>query len=575
MNPKGIFFGIDGGTWRWIGPFMDRGLMPNLARLRQEGASGQLETSIPSQTVPAWGCITSGVNPGKLGLFHFVANSHADYDEGPPTGTSHVKVKSIWHYLTEHGRKSIVINTPLSFPTSRFDGVMISPQSAQFGQHLVQTHPPELMTELQKELSLDVGQFAAKLRRMAFLKNRRLGPGHIQQRRERLTALVEFNDLLTDMLEAMTLHLMRTREWDFLMTMFPITDTIQHHLWDCFDSQHPGYDARVAEGFETALERACTRVDRALGRVRDAAPPGTPIVIMSDHGFSSYHRAFNVNRWLETEGFLKRNGLALTEPIIKRYPMTDVLRRVGLGPLLARLPRAIRDARLPVPRRVPRATPAVVDWSATQAYGMSFGINLNLAGREPNGSLTAADRPDVVQRLRQRLMELRDPLTGEAVVAAVFEGSEIYSGPVAAHAPDLLFILHDGFAVRKSLADKDAVTAAPADGFLSGQHVATWSGWRDGLFFAAAPGIRPGSRAAGVRVLDLAPTMLHLLGIDPPEDMDGHVLDDLFEPSYGADHPTRRDPKASIWLDAPAATPVSEEEQRVLMDHLRNLGYLG
>ncbi|MDP2662612.1 MAG: alkaline phosphatase family protein, partial [Dehalococcoidia bacterium] len=123
-NPRVTVVGIDGGTWKLLKPLMQDGVMPNLARLVEGGASGDLRSTLPPWTPTAWSSFATGKNPGKHGVFGF-ASQKAD---GSATWTSSksVRAASLWHILNQHGLTTGLLNVPMTYPPQEINGFMIS-----------------------------------------------------------------------------------------------------------------------------------------------------------------------------------------------------------------------------------------------------------------------------------------------------------------------------------------------------------------------------------------------------------------------------------------------------------------
>src|SRR3569832_2836857 len=95
-NPKVVVFGVDGATFNVMRPLIEKGRLPHLAKLIKNGVSGPLQSTVPPVTAPAWVSFMTGVNPGRHGIFHFVANSHLDYEEGTLLGSAQIGEKTLW-----------------------------------------------------------------------------------------------------------------------------------------------------------------------------------------------------------------------------------------------------------------------------------------------------------------------------------------------------------------------------------------------------------------------------------------------------------------------------------------------
>ena len=572
MNPKGIFFGIDGATWSVMGPMAERGELPNIRRMMEQGASGPMTSTLPPQTVPAWGTVVSGMNPGRLGIYHFLSDSHRDYDQGRPVGADDTGVKFLWQYLSESGRRSIVVTTPLGFPPGSPDTLAVSPirNPELYGEDVISTSPPELKAELEEALGLRMADLVQQ--KMAVEQGKATAGEAASD--AHLDRLVRFNTIGIDMVRRGTLHLMRNHPWDFLMVVFSSIDGVQHHFWAYMDPQHPAHDPRLARRYGGVIRDMYRQVDAALGEVMDEAGEDVNLMIMSDHGFGPIHRYFYVNRWLEEQGLLSRNGVAPAYREWRKVPLGRGLARIGLGPLARVLGPAGRIP-VPVPRPRQRAMVDLVDWKRTRAYATSYAINVNLAGREPQGSVPAAEYDEVVARIKEALLALTDPVSGERIVEAVFEKSEIYEGDAVAAAPDILYVFREPwYYAKKQIGPRASFGDVRTEDGISAHHVNSVQGWKDGIFLARGPGIRSGLRTGQVDIKSLTPTMLYLLGEPVPEDMDGAILEDIVDPALLASRPPRRESR-SVRRGETGPAEVSAEEEEKIKESLRKLGYLG
>jgi predicted AlkP superfamily phosphohydrolase/phosphomutase len=162
-----------------------------------------------------------------------------------------------------------------------------------------------------------------------------------------------------------------------------------------------------------------------------------------------------------------------------------------------------------------------VDWNNTQAYALGFGtIFLNLKGRDKHGIVSPDEARAVSQEIAQKLLELSDPLSGIKVVKQVYLRDEIYSGPYMSDAPDLVFGFRPGYRVSWQTAIGGAPWGLFADNFKS------WSGDHciDPEFVPGIIFLNRKLPATSPRIIDIAPTVLDVLGLAIPEEMDGKSL---------------------------------------------------
>jgi predicted AlkP superfamily phosphohydrolase/phosphomutase len=210
-----------------------------------------------------------------------------------------------------------------------------------------------------------------------------------------------------------------------------------------------------------------------------------------------------------------------------------------------------------------------VDWPRTRAYAQgNFGqIFLNLKGRQPHGCVAPEDARAVLDDLKAGLLAIPHPETGAPLVERVYERDELYQGPCAHLAPDLTVVLGDWR--YRTIGLHDFTT----NRFISPAFGPTGDHRMEGILVAAGPPFRAGAVPAQATLLDIAPTLLHLLGVPIPGDMDGRVLTELLDPAFTAVQPEHEPVPAAV---APSAIPqaYTEEEDAAIQQRLSDLGYL-
>jgi predicted AlkP superfamily phosphohydrolase/phosphomutase len=506
---KVCIIGFDGGSLelveRWAGA------LPNLRRLMSEGSVGALRSTIPPVTSPAWNCMISGCNPGKVGVYGFF---HEENGRFRTTNYKDQAVPAMWDLMGDAGRRVGVVNVPVTFPPNPVNGFLVSGGLfSPMYREVRFTYPRDLQEVLDRVAGgyevmpiIDLGVPGKERHYLAEIRR------HI----ERQTRAVEY--------------LLRTEPWDFFMYVLFVIDPTQHYFWRYMDRTHPLHDARGAARYGDAIQSIYRMADEALGRFLATLPSDTTVLVVSDHGFGPMYGYFLVNEWLRREGFLALrpgSGAAERRPGYLLRMRSHVLRRLD--------PRAIRFVLRWVPRRLLQRftigglaasefddVTANVDWSRTAAYGGLSGggnIRINLAGREPHGSVPPEEYDAVRQKIVARLLELRDP-AGRPVVTKVYRREELYQGPYVDRAPDLLFVIDD--------CHYDQLLRLGGKGgeiWTSSYPRTGWHGLR-GMFIAHGPQIKPG-RLAEVRLVDIAPTALHLMGMTVPAHMDGRVVSEM------------------------------------------------
>ncbi len=542
---KALVLGLDGAAWEVIEPLFRDGQLPNLRRLMKRGTHGRLRSTIPNMSAPAWGAFMTGKNPGQLGVYDFYTYDPSKYSFLEPSLITSAPMagQSLWDILGRLEYRVGVITVPVTYPPWEVNGFMISgyPCPDTRRNH---TYPPELAEEI-----AECCNWRADTQRTATLEEL---AGMGQQ------MMIQRTDL--------ALRLFRRHPCDFLCLVLGATDMAQHYFWK-YSAPGQGGEGCDRTVLGDVIPSIYRQADKCLERLLEICEEETAVIVLSDHGGGpAADRAVNTNVWLRQMGLL--------QVARERQLMTSISQRM-LRLVKSRFRRWIRIRRwLPsaLRHRVRQVSfnVASVDWTRTQAYRFPMsppaeGLVINVAGRQPQGIVQPGRE---YERVRSRLMEqvsqLRDEVTGEKLVSAVYRREDLYHGEHAHRAPDLVILLKEGY--RGGTGLQGPLVTPYELGQVNGQHTL------DGIFIAAGPDFKADHRLDGAHILDVAPTLLHALGVPIPEDMDGRVLDDLFRGTYLQDHPVRYSRALG-----PSGSPEGEltaEEEETMKEKLRSLGYL-
>jgi predicted AlkP superfamily phosphohydrolase/phosphomutase len=266
-----------------------------------------------------------------------------------------------------------------------------------------------------------------------------------------------------------------------LVCVFDATDRIQHMFWRHTEEGHPARGAGVSE-HAGAIEDLYRHNDAMVGRIREQLREGDMLIVLSDHGFTSFRRGVNLNAWLHRNGYLAlKAGTAGTEEWLRE-----------------------------------------VDWSNTRAFALGLtGLFLNVEGRESEGIVKPdGEATELKAELVERLTGLVDEETGEVAIREAFDTAKLYSGPYLGNAPDLLLGYNRGY--RASWDGATGVVAGP----VCEDNVKPWSGDHC-VDPRLVPGVLFCDRAIEKEdpaLIDIAPTALWLFGVEPPGHMDGNSL---------------------------------------------------
>jgi predicted AlkP superfamily phosphohydrolase/phosphomutase len=392
--------------------------------------------------------------------------------------------------------------------------------------------------------------------------------------------MADFADRLrreVELRERVALHIMRTETWDMLQVVIMATDEVQHTFWQCQAAD----DSSPLAKYRHVIRDIYQRCDEAVGRLIDAAQQdgrATDVIIVSDHGAGRFEWMVNLNQWLAEQGLL--HFRANTARPIKQLRST-VMERAGQAyrrymPARARM--AIRNTlgaqRFSQMQQEFQSAllTTTIDWANTQAYSLGAGGNLyvNVKGREPTGMIEpGAEYEAIRQRLIDALLAMRAPDNDAPMVRQAYRREELYHGAMLDHAPDVIVQWTDYAYWGRGYYGSQVSAFEQQRHFDFSDQPLTGSHRPEGILIAYGPHIRSGARVQGAKLVDLAPTIFHLLGFAPPAEMDGRVLSEMLIDVGAA--PIQM---AATTSAAPEQFDYTPEEAAQISEHLRALGYL-
>lgn len=359
--------GLDGVPSSLVfGRFM--GKLPTLNLLMKHGTWGPLKSTDPPITIPAWTCMTTGKDPGELGIYGFRNRAAFDYSQLVTADACSVSAPRVWDRIEESGRSSILIGIPQTFPVREHRGITIAGFPASRSSNGF-SHPPELAEQLD---GMADGQYVEDI---------------LNFRNRPLSELAQELRQMVDGRFSVAGKLLLTNPWDFMMMVEIAPDRAHHMFWRFFDPEHPGFEANseYAEVIPDFYAHLDTRISSLLSLMDDE----TTVMIVSDHGAMPCHGGVCVNEWLIRHGYL----------CLKRKV-----------------------------EKVSRLEPSMIDWSRTAAWseGGYYGrIFINVKGREPQGIVELEHYEAFRDELAKKLEEIRTT-GGELIRNKVYRPGDLY-----------------------------------------------------------------------------------------------------------------------------------------------------
>ncbi len=555
MPARHLVLGLDGADLtviRALGP----AALPHLFALMERGAHAALESVQPPATLPNWTTFLTGVDPGRHGVFDFTTRQGTEVRF---TGGTVREAPFLVERLDAAGRRCACVAFPATYPPPRLEhGVFISgwdsPVAFEADRSFVS--PPALHDRLRA----------------------RFGPWRFDDADEMNADQPGWHARLPGLLEERIAHkvevarwLMERETWDLFALYFGESDTASHHLWAFHDAASPRSPAVPAEARD-GLARVYRALDAAVGALARAAGADVEITVVSDHGSGGASDVvLHLNRALAEAGLLQFHAA--------RGGRLAELVGWAKGQALTRLPPRLRERLFRLAGgRLPgwlesRARFGAIDFARTRAFSDELnyfpGVWLNLAEREPQGTVAARDRESTVRAVEQALLALRDPWNGQPVVDTVWRREELYDGPHLERAPDLLLRLHlrEGYSynVQPSGGPGALFRRLDPSEHLGKKGRSLQGSHRERGFFAAAgPSVAPVGEI-DAHIADAAATLLARMGVVVPAEARGRVLWEALGETAGE---TTELPELAARR---AAAPGDERE---VEKRLRALGYV-
>ena len=563
-----LVLALDGATFDVIEPMVEDGELPNLAAWMQRGQSAPLPSTIPPVTFPAWSSFMTGLEPAEHGLFDFTQKRPGEYRLRFVNATDRAG-ESIFRRVSEAGGRVLVLGMPAMHPPEAVDGLLVCGFDAP-----VSTGTDERSASdpaLYRRIAEKVGPW------MRPELDERAQADDFHERA--VSTLLSRIDRKRDFaLEA--LAQVRARDGGrlpaFTMIVFSESDTAGHHYFRDHDPGSPRHDPAASPARRDALRAVYRRLDAACGELHRAVGDEATLVVVSDHGMgTASDKVLHLNRFLAERGFLRR----------REGPgrFVDRVAREARDRALALLPAAVSQALF---RRARRAAAEVesrarfggIDWANTFAFSEEANTNpgvwINLVGREAAGRVSPEEYERVRESVIEALLDWKLP-SGDPVVRRALRREAVHRGPFADRAPDIVIELAldeghglslvptpwtEGGAQGEGLPSVRVL--APED-YGGGRGRGMNGTHRSRGIWIANPGraratVAPSPASHGATAPDLAAPPARLSAVAP-------WLAQAMGLAWDAE---------SQAADHPAAQAYAQEEEDMVAERLRALGYL-
>jgi predicted AlkP superfamily phosphohydrolase/phosphomutase len=435
-------------------------LQPNIQKLIQGGVYGPLTSCIPAITVPAWMSMVTSKTPGDLGFYGFRNRKDYSYDELFLASSVLVKELTVWDIISRHDKKVIVVGVPPSFPPKPVNGCLISCFLTP-GINANYTYPPELKSEIPNA----VGKYLFDVPKF---------------RTEDKDDFVKQVYELADNRFATFKYLLQHKEWDFAMMVEMGVDRLHHGMWKYADPEHHKFEP--GNKYENVIRDYYRYIDQKIGTILEIIDENTVVLVVSDHGMQRMDGGICFNDWLIQQGYLVLKDRIPEKPVPLKNEM--------------------------------------IDWEKTSVWGSGgyYGrVFINVEGREPQGIIPMGEYEKFRTELQAKIAQISGP-DNKILDCKAFKPQEIYP-QVKGYPPDLIVYFGKLFWRSVGTVGNPSIWTYEND---TGPDDANHA--QRGIFVMNAQNQHHGQLVPNLHIMDVAPTVLDLMGIEIPTDMRGESV---------------------------------------------------
>ncbi len=515
-NNKGlpiVVIGLDGADPALTARLSREGRIPTLTRMMREGVYSPLKSTVPFHSGPAWTSFSTGAAPDRTGIYSF-SIMEAPY-KFRHVFSRDVRLPRFWDIAGDSGYRVGVANFPLTEPPCPVNGFLI----AGLPGHEEHAYPPDVHR----------AKYESAINSLQLPDIARVMDGH--------SKLTLIKDLAR--VEAAT-ELACEHDVDLLVIVIDILDRVQHRYWSAMDPEHPAHGASLPPEAKDMIPAAYNLADGMVARIMEKFGDDASYVILSDHGFRSTKYCVNILKLLMAKGAVRIKPAAPDQEIYESMEVLDL--------------------------------PNCAMYTCHDNLTTALGLNANIRGREPHGTMPPEKADRLLYGFAKLLEDEKEPNTGQPVFESVHLRQDIYSGPMAHLAPDILMISEHRLVSVPAFSELSIPVEPPPFGQNFTVNQMTGGHAPRGIFIGCGPAVnRSVDLVSEPEIIDLAPSILHALGLSAPVEMDGRVLPFFRQVASPPEDPGGRRETSFPGDDT---REISEEDKEKAMRHLRGMGYL-
>jgi predicted AlkP superfamily phosphohydrolase/phosphomutase len=531
-----IVIGLDGAEPSLIQKWSAEGYLPTITSCMNRGCWGILNSTGDICSGTVWPSFITGLSPLKHGVFY----GHREFKRGTyqiyKKYADQIKGTHFWQWLSQAGKRIAIFDVPHTYPLTSLNGIQIVSWGSFAPDWKISSWPSELVKEV-----------------VTCFEKHPLSDWY-----ERMPETVEeYEDLYHKLISGVekrgeiSAYLLKKETWDIFLMVFSESHWAGHLLWHLVDDKHPFYNPNLPETIKNSVRNLYSAIDSTISKLIEAYPNAT-FLIFSQEGmgpnYSGNHLLPEILNRLgmgRTMPDKKRSaGLSsLTEKISQLMPGkrtgSKVIRNVErLIPF-----KVIELAKKTIPQKIwdnwtRRLVYAGNNWRYSKAFiipgEFSGVIRVNLKGREPNGLVESGNEYDCLcDQLIEKLSSLVNVDTGENAVREVVRLDRLFQSENIEQFPDIVVKWAGDMPIRELYSPHIGTVSGASHEIRSGAHRSK------GFLIASGKNICKGKTIDGGHIMDIAPTILYLMGQPVPRDLDGKVLADIVKDEFKVNTPVR------------------------------------
>lgn len=525
-----LMLGLDGATFSILDPLMEAGHMPFLSQIASEGVRAGLLSTIPPITPPAWTTIMTGRSPANHGILDFFRPESPGSKFLRFVSTKQLTCETIWGLLTRKNMSAVSLNFPVMSPPIPITGYSI-PGFVTWRHLRRACHPGDLMDTLKTIPDFDLKTIAHD-----FGLEEKVVEGCSADEAEEWIKYHTYKDKQWVLVQE---YLAKKDLCHLNALVLDSPDRLQHVYYRLLDPAcFPNGLSDEDEAIRKILIDHYRALDGMMAQLVASMPSDTTVFVVSDHGFGPSEECLYLNTLLEQLGYLTWSDRAVSDDGGSGDVSMDAVKNHG----------------------------HILDWEKTVAYvhtPSSNGISINVKGKNSDHGINPEDYPKVIATLKEQLLAARHPETGKQVIEEIWTREEAFDG--SEMAPDLTLRLWDN----------GLVSTVKTDTIVKKRRECIGTHYPTGVFMAKGPGIRKGVRLDDLNILDVAPAMIHSLGLAIPEEFEGRVPEEMMTAEALASRPVQTDTAKSHFEQQNASSlEMDEEDMDLIVKRLKGLGYL-